>query len=337
MNFVSIKNIEEDLRALIEFSNIKVSKRVARLKTLYKIIGLNPEDVESFPTAKELKADSVDIGELNGFLNAPAPSFQKSIQLEKDQTIKLMKQTLEALLTAKLNSNLKIYEVSYNIFVRLLKRIENDHRFGPLFLQKKLIPVCKGGIAARLVLLAKYPNFAADIEKSFGLGGDNDCMLLLDPTLENFEDIHQSLTVFVQEFLFQIAGPFAQGIVKQQADKIKSISVDDTVIDVSSCERHAFTIVDGNMMHQHEDQFKGIFTTRNDTLDFNNTDGSRCKFSLIRLKKAFKIGQKVLGAEILDISIPHNLDNHHRDNFARYQSGEFIQKGKLLNGKLQLL
>lgn len=68
----------------------------------------------------------------------------------------------------------------------------------------------------------------------------------------------------------------------------------------------------------------GVYTSYNDSLQFRDEIGRLCHFTLLRYKKAFQVGNRILGAELLDISIPHKDEDKAIEHFKHYQTGEWI-------------
>ncbi len=333
-NFISPNFILDDLTSLIQNIDVKVTKRINRLKVIYLAMGKNPNDVDLLPHLTD--SNNIDFSETTvlDFINIPTDEYVDTVYLQNNIKDDTLKKTIESLLTAGLNSNLKIYEVSYNLIIRLLKKIENDSRFGPLLLQKKLIPIFKGGLASRLVLLAHYPQYADEIKDMFGFGGDNDCSFMLDPELPNFDTIHLQLIELCHNYLLNISGITSYGIIEQQANKLKSINVNGIKIPVKISEKNSFSIIESGVLKADYTHRKKVFVSRNDTLDYQGLNGSRGKFALVRLKQAFVVGNRVFGAEILDIAIPHKLDDNFVSHYQHFKDGSYITNGKLVNGLL---
>jgi len=334
-NFVSPAFLLDDLCRLITTVPVKVQKRILRVMVVLACLGRSPNDVNSLPLIAEIITPPFTATDVDNFLKTPSTEFDDIIKFGKNRQDDTLKKSIEALLTAGLNSDLSIYEASYKLVVRLLIRLENDIYFGSLIAQKKLIMVFKGGIASRLVLLALFPKFKNEIKKSFGLGGDNDCSFMLDPELPDFDEIHSKLTDFCHKFLYEVAGSMGCGKAAHYARKVKSVNLNGINIPVEPAERHSFHVRDNQIMTMDYIHRKSVYVSRNDTLDFH-VFGSRACFVLIRIKQAYKVANKVMGAEILDIAIPRRADVDYVTHFKHFRDGTYITRACLRDGWLVL-
>jgi hypothetical protein len=88
----------------------------------------------------------------------------------------------------------------------------------------------------------------------------------------------------------------------------------------------------------------GMFIQMNQTLDFNSSSG-RIKFNLVRTKVCFNFvfekpdGQKMtklVGGELIDVSIPHRLDDNFRHFYENNGPENLLQLYRLSYGKKQL-
>lgn len=88
----------------------------------------------------------------------------------------------------------------------------------------------------------------------------------------------------------------------------------------------------------------GMFIQMNQTLDFNSSTG-RIKFNLIRTKVCFNYifqkpdGQKmnkIIGGELIDVSIPHRLDDNFRHFYENNGPENLLQLYRLSYGKSKL-
>lgn len=332
-NFISPEFVKDDLEYLIRNADVKVNKRINRLKVLYQSMGLDPNKVDDLPQLVDKGNKVFNQQEIDDFINTVPDEFTRVVQLQGKLKDNDLKKTIEGLLTSQLNSNMMVYEVSYNLVVRLLKRIESDKHFGPLYHQNDFIPVFKGGLASRLVLLSKFPDFENEIKQAFGFGGDNDCSFMINPDLPNFDELQNRLIKICHKFLLDVSGPASYGLVNKQAINVNSINLNGIIIPVQSFEKHSFSIVDGGVMTSDYAHRKPVYVSRNDTLDFQIA-GGRGKFALVRLKQAFKVGSRVLSAEILDIAIPHKHDDNFRNHFNCFKDGTYLIKAKFTNGEL---
>lgn len=180
-----------------------------------------------------------------------------------------------------------LYKITCGIVHRLFCRMKRHAIFRSLIENKQIILVHKGGIAQRLVLLSQYPQHRAIIEEAFGLGGDNDCNLFIDPHLENYEYIHHQVVEYVWHFLLDNVDGFSCGSVNKYAHECTSIEVLGQQFPVMCADRNHFSIegpsddCDTDHMGVRANK-QSVFTTRNDTLKFEDEVQRLCKFSLLR-------------------------------------------------------
>lgn len=335
MNFISLEYLVKDLEWLVENCSLKVSKRLKRLEILYEILGQDTSKINHMKILKEKKIE-YNKPDIDEFLANTGDTFRKTIKLPTIAKDDYVKKLFESELTSMLNQNLRVYELSYKIFSRLVNKLKRHNIFGKLIAQRKLIYVLKGSVAARLVLLAKFPQQKKKIDEAFKLGGDNDCAIILDPDLENYDELHTQLSDLIYKFMLDISGCSSHGIILQEAKKIKSVKIDDQCYDVKECEKHSFYINDGKLenIFWHN---KKIIVSRNDNIEFYGDNGvDFYNFGLIRLKKAFTILGKKVSAEILDIAIIRRKQVNYREHFIGFQNGKYMIKGNFTNGNLDI-
>jgi len=328
---VSSLQILHDLVDCVTHSRTKVDKRIQRLTVMCTLIGVDPEIyISNLKICKE-KTPLISINDIKEFISKPLPIHENErVIFDHSPADDSIKKLLEARLTTKLNADLILYKITCGIVSRLFCKIKRHPTFKALVANKQIILVHGGGIAQRLVLTNEYPEHRALIEKYFGLGGDNDCCLLLDPFTENYDGVYKELVEFVWNFIMKEINCFSYGVVNAYANAVTSIEVMGETLKVTPTDRNHFVISSSkedpklSYMDVHSDK-NCVYATRNETLEFKDETGRLCKFTLERIKKAFKIGERVIGAEILDISIPHKKEEKILSNFGRYKSGEWIK------------
>lgn len=329
---VSPLQIFDDLKDCVTSSSTKVQKRLNRLRVLCILLKIDPDVFISHLKVCEEKNINPSIESIKKFINRPLPNNSSEIIIfDKEPVDDSIKKLLESILTSKLNSDLMLYKITCGIVRRLMNSANRHSILGPLIKRKQLILVHKGGVAQRLVLLNKYPEHEEIIKQAFNLGGDNDTNIYIDPNIDNYEEIHKLTTDFVWDFLLKNINRFTQGTVNKYADNIKEIMILGESFPVKSVFRNNFRINTANDICEQQHMIiqgskQGVFATRNDTLEFKDEVGRLCKFSLLRYKKAFQIGERILGAEILDISIPHRAEEKSAIVFHQYKNGNYIKE-----------
>jgi hypothetical protein len=330
---VSPIQILHDLADCITTTNTKIAKRLARLKVTCKCMGIDYEKYVSHLVVQKENITNISPELLSEYLLFPASEFSSNIDRvilgdgRRDESIK---KTIEAILTASINSDTLLYAdtcVLSNVFVQ---RVIQHSIFGPLFDDKRIIFVYKGGIAQRLSLLASFPEYSSEIKEAFGYGGDNDCTFIVDPQLPNYTYVRTLLVDFVYHCMLEYATRFSKGIVKEKSESITSIEIPGIPpIPVEAINRENFRLYkeQGNNVLEIDTftEKDVVYTTSNDTLKFNDEIGRICSFTLLRYKKAFKVGNRIIGAELLDVSIPHRDESKASENYHHYYSGQWIK------------
>lgn len=326
---VSVKHILYDIEDCITTSDQKVAKRLARLRAVLTMCEYNPDYYISQLKICEERSMQVADGDILKFVSHAIEESSTRVEFRndevKDDTIK---KVIEAELTSRLNRTIGLYKITCNLMARIWKRIQRHSIFGSLCKAQQILLVHKGGIAQRLVLLEEFPEHKDLIEQNFKLGGDNDVNIIINPILNQYDEIRSLLVDYVHHCLIEFAGTFSCGTVATRAKEITSIRVGGLDLPVQSCERNHFTIrPDGDVSYLDTDIMKeGVFTSYNDSLKFEDAIGRTSHFTLLRIKKAFRVGKRILGAELLDIAVPHRDESKMNiEAFHKYQSGMWIK------------
>ncbi len=328
---ISPQQILHDLTDCVTTTPSKVNKRVNRLNVVCKLLKLNDDYIFNLKLCKEYPT-SWDPDDIQAFVNTPLPYYDSNVVLFGDETKNdSIKKLIESELTSNLNSDLELYIITCGIVRKMFFIMSRTKGFKTLIETNRIILVHKGGVAQRLILLSKYPEHEIAIKRYFALGGDNDCCLYIDPSLSDYTDIHKQCVTFVWDYMVDYLPSFAKGIVNQYANQVKSINIIGKNYPVKACSRRSFTIncPTSDIPKHHMivmDQNEAVFASRNDTLEFNDEIGRLCKFSLLRYKKAFLVGNRMLGAEILDISIPYMTEVKSAETFHEFKSGAYIDE-----------
>jgi len=329
---VSTHQIFHDLEDCITSSNTKVEKRLQRLRVVCMLMGIEPDIYISHLKICEEESPKVTLEEVQNFLSRPLPlPDSQTILFDHEPGDDKAKKLVESQLTSKLNSDLTLYKITCGIVSRLFCKIKRHPIFRELVKNKQIILVHKGGIAQRLVLLSEYPEHEELIKKYFGFGGDNDCNFIIDPLLENYEEIYKILVDFIWDFIMKEVDGFSYGVVNAYASAFNSIELFGEKFKVTLAERHHFVISNPNesIVYPHMDinqNAQTVFATKNETLSFLDEKNRLCKFTLERFKKAFKVGERLVGAEILDISISHKDETKAAVSFHHYKSGQWVKE-----------
>lgn len=348
LTFLIISTLEifKDLYDCIETGPTKIAKRQERLKLLCAFLNYPfPEQfVETIPHVAEVN-QVIIAKELREFISHIGDTSNQRIITLKGVQDEKHKKFVDAELTKLINIDHRIYTESTQCFCELEAAIKTHPKFAQLYSEKKIIPHLKGSVAARLVLQEKYPQFSTEIQKLFAPGGDNDTNILIDPSLENFDEVHSSLCEFVQEFLQHKAAQLnIQSLVLEKAKTIESITLhcsenEDVHLPISASERNNFHILfNAGQQQLVKDDNRGIIhCTRNSTLKFLDHIGRQQHFELIRLKVAYEtLTGKPFAAEFLDVAIPYRDDEKSRNFSADIKLGGYLLRAHLHNRQLIL-
>ncbi len=193
----------------------------------------------------------------------------------------------------------------------------------------------------RHALRQEYPDKHDVIDQSFRLGGDNDVCLMIDPTLENFDDVHKDLCQFVHKFLNFRASGFGNGHIATIAKKLRHIKVGGIYMKVRPAVRQLFTIhtlPNGDKILENSVMRQPVFTSYNE-LNFQDEIGRTAEFTLVRLRQALEVTPLnsevedinipidcpgiVFSSEVVDVSLPTQKDEKHVESFNMYRSGDW--------------
>ena len=335
--FVSPIQILHDLTDCLTTVNTKIAKRLARLKVVCKCVGIDADQYISHLVIQKEIGVNISADEIEEYcLRAKINNTEEIVTLNNSPKDETVKKAIEAALTSSLNSDTLLYSqacIISNIFV---ERVRHHSVFGPLFNDKRIIFVYKGGIAQRISLLSVYPQYSEDIKKVFGYGGDNDCTFLVDPQLPNYTAIRQLLVDYIHHCMLEYATRFSD-IVREKSESITSVKVGKNLVNVEAIVRENFKLYNSpiqggdtsprSISLEFDTYSKPdvVYTTSNDTLKFTDQIGRLCSFTLLRYKKAYQVGNRVIGAELLDISIPHREETKASETFHHFYSGQWIK------------
>ncbi len=337
---ISPMQILQDLTDCVTTCGQKVSKRLNRLRVVCECLDINPNTFTSnLVIAKEVGID-ITQQDVMQFIGPVPTDFKQNVT--QDYGIRILtdqdendniKKLLSSSLTNALNSDLSLYIATSCIANKIVKRISKHSVFGPLFSHKRIVFVAKGGVAQRLSLLNAFANcsdLVKKIDTAFSLGGDNDTNILVDPQLPDYDNVRQLLVDFVYHCMVEYATRLSATIVEGKAKAVTQVSIPcvdgNLTVGVQAVGRHNFKIYNtGDVSCLDIDICKsGVYTTSNDTLLFTDEIGRRRHFTLLRYKKAVQVHNRTIGAELLDISIPHKDENKYAETFHHYYSGQWV-------------
>ncbi len=341
VELVTPKYIRHDLKDCLKSCPNKIEKRRNRLRATYALDGVDPEPkIRALPILEEENVAITD-QQVMDYLSQPQEINYSPVKYEQDkQKDESVKKAIEADLTSKLNANGYLYKVTCrNITHILWMRICKDKRFKALCESRRIIMVHKGGVAMRYSLLQRYPDQRDTINEQFKFGGDNDVCLMIDPTLEEYDEVHEQLCSFVHKFLNDEAPGFGEGCVATLAKKVRYLKVGNIHMKVKPATRQSFTIrtdAYGNKIQVNSAARYPVYTSYNE-LSFVDAIGRPSGFTLVRLRQAFDVipaisenedidipeghQGRTCSSEVLDIAIPTRRDTKHVEGFQYFANG----------------
>lgn len=328
--------IVDDLFNCIVTNKDKRPKRLARLIYNSDLFGLD--------TNKYLKAlkdlgikieDSKEAAlDLEGYIKGCSlyPRAFDMVMFDDSQASPPEKKSIDAVLTANIAADLKLYFVTHHFLVMLQRYLLDDTMIRKLHDSGDIIMYFKGSMAHRLVIIKhieKADNaleLFAGLEKYYPCTGDNDFEIKINPKLVNFDEVHKLVGSLVKEFMGRsdLRKLLSHRIFAN--DDIKRIISRKVVVGGKIYQPQLTTQRDFEIYYDSRGEpmlmYRGledcIYTTINKTLHFPSEDLKMvAAFDLYRYKMAFKlqdcdtgiIHDKIYGAEVIDISIPRNYDS----------------------------
>lgn len=307
---VTPDQILQDYLYTIASSSAKVTKRIHRMSFICNLTGTDINTLLSQIKIPVEKSHSITLDQLREFFSESHKIIPGKREIKDIEPVDPVKREIEELLTKRLNMDDNIYNITCKYTSELVRQLKNHRIFGPLMTNKSIIFLHKGSMAHKRILTHFYPEKKSEIEELFGNGGDNDCIIMIDPKLPTFDRIRHMIIEYVHQFLLENVPYISTGIVNSYANSINSIELGGETLQVSPCERNHFTIKkeNGKFYRYTDKNHDKVYVSRNDTLNFIDEADNPAVFALLRYKKAFKVYYKgvykIIGAEILDISIP---------------------------------
>lgn len=310
--FCSVEDIIVDLQECVLTGPTKVAKRLARLRMLYDCVG---REMPELDVPVEQVTD-VTHEQLFGLLESKVSAHSGEVALPgtaRDETCKRM---IEAALTSALNHNLDVYTAMLEHTSAIIDLIRYHPFLGPYFAAGDIKFLHKGGIATRIVLLREFPHRREEICEKFALGGDNDCTIIINPALDNFDEVHARVVTVVHVYMSSHVDEAASAAERaaEVADEVVLLGMH---FGIRPSHRGNFKIRNNGTAKFREPGEKSVYYTYNDALDFNNC-GVHSHFTLMRWKHAFEFDLTIgapfaetsrpFGAEMLDISVSHRDD-----------------------------
>ena len=236
-----------------------------------------------------------------------------------------VKKAAEAFITTILCDMDGLYDLSCDFFKRIIARlivvdevVVHDrilaHRIRYLIKNTDIIFELKGGMAWK-----RFMEFFSDkreIDQIFS-NGDNDTSILINPDLGDYDIVHEFLCTKIRRIMIELI-PELMLRLRQFIDyaQERGLVINGHKFPLAHVNVCGFNgeIVDGNSVIVF-DQERPIKVQKNE-LKFVLVDNYQSHFTLLRYKLPFKCLDRILCAEILDISVPHKKDCAIRSSFT---------------------
>jgi hypothetical protein len=256
-----------------------------------------------------------------------------------------IKREIEGNITRQLNSKYEVYLRSVHIAERLRRYLCANTDLKELFAAKEIMFVYKGSMMQRLVLLDEHPEHADEINEAFKLGGDNDCVILINPARRDHDALRKKIIALLQAKMLHMARGISYGTIGMEAKKIKNTKINvinsdtnaniELTLNVASIATNHCTITAAkgeNILTAGDTS--SVYVSYNERIAIEHPDGRISLFSILRGKAACRVyfGQDrgnngvVCGCEVLDIAIPHKKDCDLKRDFEEYRSGGWVRQ-----------
>lgn len=342
---VSVLQIIIDLLDCVLSSRQKVQKRWNRLLVVLDILQIPTAPLAAAINISDRLANeettTLPAKTIIKWLKKPrtVPQGTHILAGENDDSVK---KVVEAALTSAFNDRPDLGP--YNVATKLMKMIwyavSTHPRLEKLVNARDILLIFKGGIAQRLMLTAVFPEHTKTIHKAFGLGGDNDCGILINPELPNYNTVRDLVISVVRKEML-IRSQFIQNnpvLLDAANDVVKISPADGITLGVFPSTRKHFAISrdeDKNAKVQYFPLESAFYSSENPLyfMDKCEPKPRTCAFMLIRAKWSCEISyecaQKTYfvpaAAELLDIAISDKDDGKlTAEHFHKYKDWSFM-------------
>jgi len=333
---VSTECILYDLADCIRGSPVKQRKRMNRLKKILHLYGYTPSAIDAYVAdlSTHICKNEQNSVTLKQYCHCNAMHYPADIIYRPfvfEYVVDHAKNALASSITAKMNS-LYTYKLTCTIAYNVWLLIQADPTWKPLVDSNDIMFIYKGSNSQRLSLLHNYGHIRKNkrsIDYYFNGHCDNDCLILINPQLESFRQIHTDISDLVYRYMSTF--PIPDLLYKAFSANAKKISKIHGIPCRPYIRSNAIiTHITPDMLQiKFVPNHSNIYLTYNNTIKFMDNLNRLAHFTLLRYKYAFMIGSRLIGADVLDISIPFNDDEKMVHTFPKYKSGEYTQAIKL--------
>jgi hypothetical protein len=312
-----IHDIEDCLRS----SEEKQQKRLKRLHVLFTLNGYSQDYIDTRIKQLNLQTqrntcDEYSVAFLQTFCEKGMRFNNHIVRIDNVDPFANIKKYICNLLTNKIN-NPSVYHQTTCVSQHIWYNLQMDRLLAPYCEKKQILFVQKGSMAQRCVLLQNFPNNKSLIDSAFGCGGDNDCIVLIDPTLKNFNKIHTIIKKKILKLMMKL------DLKLELADTGYIDELDTNFI--ASDHPHIITQrCNKNLGYaKYISNSNSIYVSYNDCLEFFDDQCRKAHFTLLRYKYGMKVYNKIFGGELLDIAIPYSDDVKSANTFYMYKTQQW--------------
>lgn len=217
------------------------------------------------------------------------------------------------------SSGTKMYNLSLKVFEKLKLYLSEDIKLRYRIQNKDILFVLKGGCAQKLTLKKYYTDKSEEIDSVFGLGGDNDTCIMINPKLKRkvfkkcLERILDLTYIFLNSMkktnLFNKINLLILDAIKNKTPEIlpvKKRSINLTTGKESGCVSR-------------------LYISRQDEYNYRSDK----RFALIRVLKSYSVfnhdtlSRMITKSEILDVSILLRNNTSLQNEFLKYRDLEY--------------
>lgn len=230
------------------------------------------------------------------------------------------KYSMKSALTSLTCNNTGLYEFTFDLVKYIREELVKNITLCPFMKTGQVLIIMKGGNAQKRALKRIKPDLSEIIDNVFGMDGDNDISILIDPSLsrEAFCTLHK---IIMDHTVTALQENRSCDSVNKINEKILALLQDSTYL---PSKRRDFIIVgeSGDILEnglEHE-----FYISRKDRYEYK---AHGVAFGLIRFMRCYETNHRTYGharlaSEVLDISIPHNDDAKLNEEFNLFRSLE---------------
>jgi len=236
-----------------------------------------------------------------------------------------VKKAAEALVTALLCNMDGLYDLSCDIFKKIIARlfvvdevvlldVIRAKRIIFLIKNADIIFELKGGMAWKRFM--EFFSDAKEVNKVFS-NGDNDTSILVNPDLRDYDIVHDFLCAKIRRIMIELIPGVMPGLRQfisyAEENGIEVNGYQFPLLHTPVCGFSGQIVGNDSVITFDQER---VLKVQLNELKFVLFDNYQSHFALLRYKLPFKCLDRILCAEILDISVPYKTDCFIRSSFA---------------------